>query len=88
MQPVNVTTPFGRRTLTLAHVASQAISKARPPEKAVHKWHVYQAICAAKAPLGVTERALAVQVAGRRRSLGRASDCIVAVDCCTERWFG
>ena len=60
MEPYQSTTPFGRRSLTLAHVASQAISKARPPEKAVHKWHVYQAICTAKAPLGVTERALAV----------------------------
>lgn len=60
MEPYQSTTPFGRRTLTLAHVASQAIAKERPPEKAVHKWHVYQAICTAKTPLGVTERALAV----------------------------
>ena len=54
------TTPFGRRTLTLAHVASQAVAKARPPEKAVHKWKVFHAICAAKARIGVSERALAV----------------------------
>jgi len=60
MEPYQSTTPFGRRTLTLANVASQAIAKERPPEKAVHKWHVYQAICTAKTPLGVTERALAV----------------------------
>ncbi len=60
MEPYQSTTPFGRRTLTLTHVASQAIAKERPPEKAVHKWHVYQAICTAKTPLGVTERALAV----------------------------
>ncbi len=60
MEPYQSTTPFGRRTLTLAHVASQVIAKERPPEKAVHKWHVYQAICTAKTPLGVTERALAV----------------------------
>jgi len=60
MEPYQSTTPFGRRTLTLAHVASQAIAKERPSEKAVHKWHVYQAICTAKTPLGVTERALAV----------------------------
>ena len=54
------TTPFGRRSLTLAHVANQAIAKTRPPEKVVHKWHLFRAICAAKARVGVSERALAV----------------------------
>jgi replication initiation protein RepC len=54
------TTPFGRRSLTLAHVASQAKAKARPPEKAVHKWQVFRAICTAKARIGASERALAV----------------------------
>ncbi len=54
------TTPFGRRSVTLAHVASQATAKARPPEKAVHKWQVFRAICTAKARIGVSERALAV----------------------------
>ena len=54
------TTPFGRRSLTLAHVASQATAKARPPNKAVHKWQVFRAICTAKARIGVSERALAV----------------------------
>ena len=33
MQPHSSTTPFGRRSLTLAHVASQANAKARPAEK-------------------------------------------------------
>src|SRR3984957_9908769 len=54
------TTPFGRRTLTLAHVASQISAKARPPEKAVHKWNVFRAICAARVRLGVSERSLSV----------------------------
>jgi len=54
------TTPFGRRSLTLAHVANQAIAKARRPEKAVHKWQVFRAICTAKGRVGVSERALAV----------------------------
>jgi replication initiation protein RepC len=54
------TTPFGRRTLTLAHVASQISAKARPPEKAVHKWNVFRAICTARARLGVSERSLSV----------------------------
>ena len=54
------TTPFGRRSLSLAHVASQAIAKARPLDKAVHKWNVFRAICTAKVRIGVSERALAV----------------------------
>jgi len=41
-------------------VASQATAKARPPDKAVHKWQVFRAICTAKARIGVSERALAV----------------------------
>ena len=60
MEPHQSTTPFGRRSLTLAHVANQATAKARPPEKAVHKWQVFRAICTAKARVGVSERALAV----------------------------
>jgi replication initiation protein RepC len=55
-----VTTPFGRRPLTLAHVANQAVAKTRPPDKAVHKWNVFRAICTAKERIGVSERALAV----------------------------
>jgi replication initiation protein RepC len=54
------TTPFGRRMLSLAHVASQINAKARPLEKAVHKWNVFRAICAARARLGVSERSLSV----------------------------
>jgi replication initiation protein RepC len=54
------TTPFGRRTLTLAHVATQMLTSARPPDKVVHKWQVFRAICTARPKLGVSERALAV----------------------------
>ena len=60
MQPRLGTTPFGRRSLSLAHVASQAIAKERPLDKVVHKWTVFRAICTAKARLGLTERALSV----------------------------
>jgi replication initiation protein RepC len=60
VEPHQSTTPFGRRPLTLAHVASQAAAKARPPEKFAHKWNVFRAICAARARLAVSERALAV----------------------------
>ena len=44
----------------LAHVASQMVATARPPEKVVHKWKIYQAICAARPRLGVSERSLSV----------------------------
>ena len=60
MEPHQSTTPFGRRPLTLANVASQAAAKARPPEKFAHKWNVFRAICAARTRLAVSERALAV----------------------------
>lgn len=60
METHRPTTPFGRRTLTLAYVASQAVAKACPPDKATHKWNVFRDICAAKDRLGVSDRALAV----------------------------
>ncbi len=60
MEPHLSTTPFGRRSLTLAHVATQASTKDRPPEKAVHKWNIFRAICTAKPRIGVSERALSV----------------------------
>jgi replication initiation protein RepC len=60
MQIHQPTTPFGRRPLTLAQVAAQAAASERPPQKAAHKWNVFRDICAAKARLGVSDRALAV----------------------------
>ena len=60
MQPYQSRTPFGARSLTLAHVAAQSTAEARAPEKVVHKWEVFRSICTAKARLGVSERALAV----------------------------
>ncbi len=60
MQPYQSRTPFGGRSLTLAHVAAQSKAEARALEKVVHKWEVFRSICTAKAKLGVSERALAV----------------------------
>jgi replication initiation protein RepC len=59
------TTPFGRRPLSLAMVASQAATEnfaARPgaSETVVHKWRLYRALTEAKEVLGVTDRALSV----------------------------
>jgi replication initiation protein RepC len=59
------TTPFGRRPLSLAMVASQTATEnfaAEPgaSETVVHKWRLFRALTEAKEPLGVTERALSV----------------------------
>jgi replication initiation protein RepC len=59
------TTPFGRRPLSLAMVASQAATEnfaARPgaSETVVHKWRLFRALTEAKEPLGVADRALSV----------------------------
>jgi replication initiation protein RepC len=59
------TTPFGRRSLSLAMVANQATARdfAGKPgnsETVVHKWRLFRALTEAKAPLGVTDRALSV----------------------------
>lgn len=60
MQSHSPTTPFGRRSLTLAHVASQMVATERPPEKIVHKWKIFHAICTARPRLSVPERSLSV----------------------------
>ncbi|RZN16079.1 plasmid replication protein RepC [Bradyrhizobium sp. Leo121] len=60
MQTRAPTTPFGRRPLTLTHVATQIVATSRPPEKVVHKWKIFQALCTARPKLGVSERSLAV----------------------------
>jgi replication initiation protein RepC len=60
MHSNSTTTPFGRRPLTLAMVASQADAKACAPDTAVHKWHVLNAVRDAMTALGVSDRTLAV----------------------------
>src|SRR5208337_1534962 len=59
------TTPFGRRPLSLAMVASQTATEdfaARPgaTEAVVHKWRLFRALTEAKEQLKVTDRALSV----------------------------
>ncbi|MGY2049702.1 plasmid replication protein RepC [Methylobacterium sp. JK268] len=54
------TTPFGRRTLTLAQVASQAKARACPADKPAHKWKVFRSITECRNRIGVSDRALAV----------------------------
>jgi len=59
------TTPFGRRSLSLAMLANQAsardfASKQGASETVTHKWRLFRALTEAKEPLGVTDRALSV----------------------------
>ncbi|MDB5526683.1 MAG: repC-4 2, partial [Rhizobium sp.] len=60
MQIGNVTTPFGRRPMTLAMLASQSGAQEIEPEKSIDKWQLYRAVCDARQRLGLTDRALAL----------------------------
>jgi replication initiation protein RepC len=60
MQVGNVTTPFGRRPMTLAMLASQTQAKGIEPDKSVDKWRLYRWLCEARQRLGVTDRAMAL----------------------------
>jgi replication initiation protein RepC len=55
--PIRLTTPLGRRSLTLAHAATQTAEANRPPDKVAHKSLVSRAISAARPTLSVLEPA-------------------------------
>ena len=59
MTPV-ATTPFGRRSLSLAMVTAQAVAKACPGDATGHKWKVFRDVTEAKDRLDLNDRALAV----------------------------
>src|SRR5215210_6595228 len=59
MRPIP-TTPFGRRSLSLAMVTAQAVAKACPKDATAHKWRVFRNLTEAKDCLGLSDRALAV----------------------------
>ncbi|SHF82395.1 plasmid replication protein RepC, partial [Devosia limi] len=60
MQTHTVTTPFGRRSMTLGMIASQVTAQTAPEGATVHKWHVFRDIKEARMALGATDRALAI----------------------------
>jgi replication initiation protein RepC len=60
MQVRNVTTPFGRRPVTLALVKGQLATADITPGKSVDKWKVFRDACEARILLGLTDRALSV----------------------------
>lgn len=60
MQPVNVSTPFGRRPMTLDLVKRQVASAQIKSGKTADKWKVFRDVCEARSMLGVQDRSLAV----------------------------
>ncbi|NKL02076.1 replication initiation protein RepC [Rhizobium leguminosarum bv. viciae] len=60
MESGHVTTPFGRRPMTLGMLASQAAAREIEPGQSIDKWKLYRALCEAKPLLGITDRALAI----------------------------
>jgi replication initiation protein RepC len=60
MHTENVTTPFGRRPMTLALVKSQMRTSHIEKGKSADKWKVYRDACDARSLLGLRDRALAV----------------------------
>jgi len=60
MQTGSVTTPFGRRAISLALIKGQMESAKIKPGKSVDKWKIYRDICDARSLLGLRDRALSV----------------------------
>ncbi|QKK32801.1 replication initiation protein RepC (plasmid) [Rhizobium indicum] len=60
MESGYVTTPFGRRPMSLGMLASQQLAETIEPGMKRSKWKLFRAICEARPALGVTDRALTV----------------------------
>ncbi|MBY3575461.1 replication initiation protein RepC [Rhizobium laguerreae] len=60
MDNAYVTTPFGRRAMSLGMLASQQQAEEIEPGVTRNKWKLFRAICEARPALGVTDRALTV----------------------------
>ncbi|WP_320188183.1 plasmid replication protein RepC [Agrobacterium rosae] len=55
-----VTTPFGRRGLSLGRLARQFASRNIDPARSIDKWKLFRATCEARPLLGISDRSLAV----------------------------
>ncbi len=60
MQTHISTTPFGRRAMTLGHIASQMAAKALASDAVAHKWQVFQHIRESRELIGATDRSLTI----------------------------
>ena len=55
MDTDGITTPFGRRAMTLGMLASQTIAKAVSPEASIDKWRLYRWLCEARPKRGISD---------------------------------
>ncbi len=55
-----VTTPFGRRPMSLALMRGQLQAESVKPDRSVDKWKVFRDVCEARPLLDISDRALAV----------------------------
>jgi replication initiation protein RepC len=60
METGYVSTPFGRRTMTLGMLANQIAASRLEEDASIDKWKLFRALCEAKPMLGISDRALAV----------------------------
>ena len=60
METHGLTTPFGRRPLSLGQFAGQLVARDCKEDATADKWKLFRAVCEAKSMLGATDRALAV----------------------------
>ena len=60
MESESVTTPFGRRPMSLALLLNQRRGEAIAAGTTRNKWKLFRSVCEARAGLGVTDRALTV----------------------------
>ena len=60
MQSGHVTTPFGRRSMTLALVKNQLATAECSPNKTADKWKIFRDVCEAKDIFDLQDRSLAV----------------------------
>jgi replication initiation protein RepC len=60
MESGYVTTPFGRRAMSLGLLKIQQQANTKIVEEARNKWKLFRAVCEARTALGITDRALTV----------------------------
>jgi len=60
MQTHRITTPFGRRPMTLALVKGQLETSSIKEGKSIDKWKVFRDVCQARSTIGIPDRALTV----------------------------
>ncbi|PRD42449.1 replication initiation protein RepC [Phyllobacterium phragmitis] len=60
MEINKITTPFGRRPISFALLASQIEAQEIPRGKTADKWRIYRRLCEGKAIIGISDRSLAV----------------------------